>query len=327
MSAASSNSTSAPRLSPGTCPRRHPWARARRPASASARPFCSLTGNSSPSRSCAFIPSVCHGRDRRHAGDRLAAAEGAHAPALAVGAVGHLAALLVEQRRPGPAQEGVAGGVVPGRGPVERDRRRRLSRRHQREAVRDARHRPEPGRGDAGEVARRVRVPRARHEDDVPLESASGRRGRDRPTVARQRPAALGPGEEVALVVRVREGEDDAEARHLAQQQADRDRAAPSALEVVAGPVVRVHDPDRIARRPRDGARLLAEEPPAREGLEQPAADQPLGLGVGVGLVHLAPRPAGAVEVGAQEVAGLAGREQTPASSAARRSIAMATGF
>ena len=212
MSASSSNSTSAPRLSPATWPRRQPWARARRPASASARPFSSRAGKPSPSRSCAFIPSVCHGRDRNTRATASRPPKAHTHRLLAVGLVGHLAALLVQQRRPGPAQEGVAGGVVPGRGPVERDGRRGLSRRHQRQAVRDAGHRPEAGGGDAGEVARGVRVPRARHEDDVAL-------GRARPagSGATGRPLRVSGPQPSAQAKRspsssgIREGEDDAE--------------------------------------------------------------------------------------------------------------------
>ena len=64
------------------------------------------------SRACATAARAARGRRRRRPPK-------AHTQRLAaVGAVGDLAALLVDQRRARPAQQGVARGVVPGRGPV-----------------------------------------------------------------------------------------------------------------------------------------------------------------------------------------------------------------
>ena len=99
---------------------------------------------------------------------------------------------------------------------------------------------------------------------------------------------------------------DDAEDRTTLVHQADRDRAAPPADQVVARAVVRVHQPDRRAARGRHAACFLAQVAPVRESLGQPRPDQVLGFGVGLGLVDLAAWPAAAMEIRSQQIAGAA---------------------
>src|SRR5262245_62236578 len=102
----------------------------------------------------------------------------------------------------------------------------------------------------------------------------------------------------------------DAEHGPAGVDEADRNRAAPPADEVVAGPVVRVDEPDRRAVGAVLPARLLAQVAPVGERLAEPAADEPLGVDVRLRLVDLSARAAGAMEVRAQHVAGLTGGRQ-----------------
>ena len=194
---------------------------------------------------------------------------------------------------------------------MERHRRGRIARRHQRQAMRDAGHAAEAGGRDAGRVTRRVGVPGARQQHDVerPERAARGRRGR--PAVSRHRTAALRPGEQVPVVVGIRKSEDDAEPRPPVEQKRDRDGAAAAPAQVVAGPVVRIHDPERLPRPAGDTPGLLAQKAGPRQLPQQPRPDQVLGFRVGVRLVHGTARSFGAVQVLTQARPGLArGRDR-----------------
>ncbi len=167
--------------------------------------------------------------------------------------------------------------------------------------MRDARHAAEASGAHAAEVARGVVVARARDQHDVARAERTLGEPLRRAAVARHRPAAFGPGEQVAAIVGIREGEDDAEAGPALDQERDRDGAAAPAAQVVARAVVRVHEPERLARAAFDAARLLTQKARAGKLLEQPLADQVLRFGVGVGLVD---RSARARRAGADRRAG-----------------------
>jgi hypothetical protein len=174
--------------------------------------------------------------------------------------------------------------------------------------MRDAGHAAVARGRRAAQVGLGIAVPAARDQHDVQRTEALGQRRADRAPVAAQGPAALGPGEEVALVVGVREREHHAQRRASVHQEADRHRAAPAAGQVIARAVVGVDQPDRRARVGTGAARFLAQVAPLREGGQQAAADQPLRFGVRLGLVDRPARATRAVEVLAQDAARRGGR-------------------
>ena len=116
ISAAVSNSTSAPRLSPATCPRRQPCARASRPASRTARPFT-----------------------QPHRRRAVALAPGASSPACATAATSSGRDGLGGRRRRTPQRLSPSGVVARPPGPA-----RRRAWRRPRAAARGRRRSPRP---------------------------------------------------------------------------------------------------------------------------------------------------------------------------------------
>ena len=115
----------------------------------------------------------------------------------------------------------MARGVVPGPGREERNGGRRLPRRHQGQAMGNAREGPIARRRGAAEVRLRVAVAVRRHEDDVVRAEGLRKRGRQRAAVAGERPFALRPGEEVPRVVGIAECEHHSQDRATLLEQAD----------------------------------------------------------------------------------------------------------
>ncbi len=238
------------------------------------------------------------GRDGERSG------KGAQGVGLAVVRVGDLPPRLVQEDAARSSQQSVPCAVVPSPGAVDRGRRRRLAGRHQGQPVRDARHRAIARRARALEVRLRRPVSLARHEDDVGGREGRGEPGVEGAPVPGDGPAPLGPGEEVPVVVRVAEREDDPEDRAALDQEADGDRAPAASDEVVTRPVVRIDEPDRRSGSSRRTPRLLPDVSPIGKRLEEAAPDEALGLDVGVGLVDLAARPVGKMEVVAENRGG-----------------------
>ena len=82
------------------------------------------------------------------------------------------------------------------------------------------------------------------------------------------------------------------------------DRTPAPALQVVAGAVIGVHEPDGRSWGRLDSARFLAQIAVVGEGGQQTGANRVLGLDIGLGLVVVAPRPPRPMEIVAQDVAG-----------------------
>ena len=156
----------------------------------------------------------------------------------------------------------------------------------------------------APQVRLRVAVALAGDEHHVRGRQRRGQMRRGGAPVAPYRPAALRPGEQVAVVVRIREREDDAEDRPAVGDETDGHRASPPAGEVVAGAVVGIDEPDRPAGLAPRAARLFAEIAPAGERIDEPRPDQALGLDVRLGLVRRTSGAAGSVEIAPQDLAG-----------------------
>src|SRR5258708_6143766 len=160
------------------------------------------------------------------------------------------------------------------------------------------------GRGVA-QVAFRIQVGLAGDEDDVGGWKLVGEGAFGGGAVASQWTRAFRPGEEVTGVVGVREREHDAQDGPAFAQEADGDRAAAAAGQVVASPVVGIDEPDGLPRLAGLHAGLLAPISPSGERRGEPRSDLALGLRVRVRLVAAAARTARAMEVGAQPRSGL----------------------
>ena len=119
---------------------------------------------------------------------RRGAPEGPQGAARPVARVGDLETALVDEHASGPAQQRVAGRVVPGPRGEERGHGRAFARGHEREPVGDARDRPEAGRGHAAQVGLGIAIPVGRDEDHVRRAEARGQLDRDRHPVAGQGP-------------------------------------------------------------------------------------------------------------------------------------------
>ncbi len=193
----------------------------------------------------------------------------------------------------------MAPRVIPCAGAVQRHGNVAVAGRSQREAVRDAGHRPASCGLDEVEVGSRLPVHRLRQEHDV----VARQRGRPRgpaglAAVAADRAASFRPRDQVAAIVGRREGIDDADDRDAIAKERDGDRAAAMPLQVVPRAVVGIDQPDvRLAGGARLKPGFLTQVAPRRERRRQGGADDALGLGVRFGMVAVAARAAGEMEV------------------------------
>ena len=160
----------------------------------------------------------------------------------------------------------------------------------------------------AGAAQRRLRlgiaVAVAGDEHDVERARASRAARRDRAAVAAERPAALGPGEEVAVVVGIGEREHDAQ-HGPAARRAGRSRPRCPGGRPGSRACRRWDRRARSARPRRPGAgRSPRRGSPSRgSAASRRPRIEPLRLGVRLRLVDRAARAVRAVEVGAQDVA------------------------